>query len=136
MVFLPIEKYGQMAGGSYTVVTNHKKYWLGLKIWVFVSTYKHWFEGYHTLSSLWNSICIIFVINYLYEILCFWYFIFLFVPWVKNVTKWMCRTFETFGFLYWKHASLISIWNLHERVIFFFFVDSIIHLINLIYYYL
>ena len=50
----------------------------------------------------------------------FWYFIFLLVPWVKNVTKWMCRTFETFWFLYWKHASLISIWNLQERVIFYF----------------
>ena len=50
----------------------------------------------------------------------FWYFIFLLVPWVKNVTKWICRTFETFGFLYWKHASLISISNLQEWVIFFF----------------
>ena len=33
------------------------------------------------------------------------YFLFLLVPWVKNVTKWMCRTFEHFDSPMQKNCS-------------------------------
>ena len=116
-----IEKYGQMAGGSYTVVINHEKCWTAVKnmslcfnLYALIRRITHSFKSmkFYMYFFLWSITFMKFYV--------FWYFIFLLVPWVKNVTKWICRTFETFGFLYWKHASLISIWNLQERVIFYF----------------
>ena len=87
-----IDKYWQMAGGSYTIVTNHKKCWLGLKMCLCLNLYVLIWTIAH--YQVYEILYVFFLWSFKFMKFYVWYFQFLLVPWVKNVTKWMCRTFE------------------------------------------
>ena len=134
LYFLPnqlIDKYWQMAGGSYTGVTNHKKCWLELKMCLSFNLYVY--PKDNTLYQVYEILYVLFLWSFKFMKFYVWYFLFLLIPWVKNVTKWMCRTFEHLDFYI---ETMQAFCDSYFPFFFFFsFVDIIIHLINQIFYY-
>ena len=132
-----IDKYWQMVGGSYTVVTNHKKCWLGLKMCLCFNLYvlirrithtiksmKFYMYYFCDLLNLWNSMSSIF---------CFCKYC--------GLKMWQNECVEPLNISisilkpcrFNKHLEFTRDVKWVIFFLFFSFVDSIIHLINQIF---